>query len=185
MLKERWASAMTLDEFIDRAEVNQEMWRSMRNRARVPTEVVEQLRAIPGPWYLLVLLEDWCGDAVNTIPVLARLAEEVPGLELRVLRRDENPDLMEAHLSGAARAIPVVMVLDERFEKQGWWGSRPRALQAWVDAAEAKVMEKTERYREIRRWYARDRGQTMLDEIVTLLTRAAERRIAQPSVVVA
>lgn len=185
MLKDRWASAMTLDEFIDRAEVNQDLWRSMRKRARVPAEVVERLRAIPGPWYLLVLLEDWCGDAVNTIPVLARLTEEVPGLELRVLRRDENPDLMDAHLSGAARAIPVVMALNERFEEQGWWGSRPRALQAWATSAAAQAMEKTERYREIRRWYARDRGQATLDEIGTLLERAAGRRIAEPSDLVA
>ena len=30
-----------------------------------------------------------------------------------------------------------------------------------------------ERYREIRRWYARDRGRTTLEEIVTLLESAA------------
>lgn len=173
MLEERWASAMTLAEFIDGAEANQELWRGVLGRARVPAEVTERLRGLPGKRYLLVLLEDWCGDAANTVPVLARLAEELPGLELRVLRRDENLDLMDAHLSGTSRAIPVAIVLDERFQELGWWGSRPRPLQEWFTSEEAQAMERTERYREMRRWYARDQGRTTLEEVATLLEATA------------
>src|SRR5688500_12873007 len=104
MLKNRWASAVTIDRFIDGAEANQELWKSMRSRARVPLDLVGRLQALPAARKLLVLVEDWCGDAVNTVPVLARLADELPDLELRVLKRDENLDLMDAHLSGTARA---------------------------------------------------------------------------------
>lgn len=174
MLKDRWEAALTLDEFIERAEVDQELWRSMRKRARVPAEFTRRSRDLPEPRYLLVLLEDWCGDASSTIPTVARLAEETPKLELRVLRRDENLDLMDAHLSGTSRAIPVVIVLDERFEEVGWWGSRPRELQAWVKSEQARAMETADRYREMRRWYARDQGRTTLDEIVTLLEETAD-----------
>jgi hypothetical protein len=53
-----------------------------------------------------VLSEDWCGDAVNSVPYLARLAELAPNLDLRVLARDENPDLMDAHLTRGSRSIP-------------------------------------------------------------------------------
>jgi hypothetical protein len=169
MMKDRWESAMTLEEFTDRAEANQELWRSMWKRVRVPAEFVERLGALPAKRYLLVLVEDWCGDAVNTVPVLGRLAEAHPGLEMRVLRRDENLDLMDAHLSGSSRAIPVAIVLDEQFEELGWWGSRPAPLQAWIRSPEAQALEKDERYREVRRWYARDQGRTTLEEIAVLL----------------
>jgi hypothetical protein len=169
MLKEKWVSAMALEEFIEQAEENQELWRAVHARARVPAELIERLRALPAKRYLLVLLEDWCGDAVNTVPAVARLAEALPGLELRVLRRDEHPELMDAHLSGTSRAIPVVIVLDEHFRELGWWGTRPRELQAWFRSPEAQAMEKADRYREMRRWYARDAGRSTLEEIAVLL----------------
>ena len=178
MLKERWDSAPTLDEFIERAEVNQDLWRSLRKRGRVPADVTERLQGLPESRYLLVLLEDWCGDAVNTIPVLAQLADETPPLELRVLRRDENLDLMDAHLSGTARAIPVVIVLDEQFEELAWWGTRPAELQRWVSSPEAQRLTKEDRYREVRRWYARDHGRTTLAEITDLLERTAAAEAA-------
>ena len=62
-------------------------------------------------------------------PYLARLQEALPNFELRVLSRDENPDLMDAHLTNGTRSIPVVMILDQEFREVAWWGPRPRPLQ--------------------------------------------------------
>jgi len=52
-----------------------------------------------------VLVEDWCGDAVNTLPVIGRLAEHASNIELRVVGRDANLDLMDAHLTNGSRSI--------------------------------------------------------------------------------
>ena len=79
---------------------------------------------------------------------------------------------MDPHLSSGARAIPVVMVLDEDFRKLGWWGSRPEPLQAWV-WTEGQALDKGARYREVRRWYARDRGRTTLEEVIGLMEQTA------------
>lgn len=35
-----------------------------------------------------------------------------PELELRVLRRDEHPEIMDEYLTNGSRSIPVVIVLD-------------------------------------------------------------------------
>jgi hypothetical protein len=169
MLKERFDAARTLEEFIAGAEVNRDLWRSMYARARVPEELVRRAALLPGRRHLLVLLEDWCGDAVNTIPALARLAESVPRLELRVLARDENLDLMDAHLTRGSRSIPVVMVLDEEFREVGWWGPRPAALQEWVLSPAAQALDSRERYREVRRWYVLDHARSTLEEVLALL----------------
>lgn len=175
-MKQRYLAARTFLDFVTSTEANHELWAAMTARARVPDELLARATAIPGTWHLLVLVEDWCGDAVNTVPVVARLAEMVPGLDLRVLGRDANPDLMDAHLTNGSRSIPVVMVLDEAFEERGWWGPRPVELQRWVLSAEAQALAKPERYKEVRRWYARDRGLTTIDEMLTLLETAAARR---------
>ena len=124
-MKRRYQAAMTMDEFVAGARENQELFRAVASRAVIPGELVARLAHLTAPRHLLVLLEDWCGDAVNTVPVLARLAELAPNLDLRVLARDHNLDLMDAHLSGTSRAIPVVIILDEEFQERGWWGSRP------------------------------------------------------------
>lgn len=82
------------------------------------------------------------------MPVLMVLPRDVPQLESRVLARDEHLDLMVAHRPPAgARAIPVVIELDESFAECGWWGPHPAELQAWVMASEARRMEPRDRYR--------------------------------------
>jgi hypothetical protein len=166
--------APTLEEYLEGAQKNLDLWAAMRARARVPEEFRRRASALPGGRRLLVLLEDWCGDAVNTVPVLERLARETAGVELRVLGRDANPHLMDPRLTHGGRSIPVVIVLDEEGGELGWWGPRPSPLQRWVREVGLQL-EPSERYREARRWYARDRGRTTLDEVLRIMERAGPR----------
>lgn len=176
-LRDRYRAALGFEELLGSVVKNAELWAAMWRHARVDEDHVRRVASLPGTWHLLVLSEDWCGDAVNTVPVVARLVARCPNLDLRILGRDANPDLMDAHLTGAARSIPVIIVLDEAFEERGWWGPRPTVLQRWV-SGQGQLLEKTSRYREARTWYARDRGQTTLEEVVSMLERAAASRAA-------
>ena len=169
---ERYESAPTFAEYLAGVVRNRELWHGVYERARAPDDLVAAARAIPGSWRLLALSEDWCGDAVNTLPVVARLAEAA-GWDLRVLRRDDNADLMDAHLTnGRSRSIPVVIVYDEHLREIGWWGPRPGEIQAWV-LSEGLAMPSPERYKVVRRWYAQDRGRTTLSELLEVFARAA------------
>ena len=172
MTEERFERAPTFPAYLEGVAKNRDLWHEVYARARLPRELIEEARAMPGRWRLLALSEDWCGDAVNTLPVIARLAEAA-GWDLRVVGRDANQDLMDAHLTnGRSRSIPVVIVYDERFREVGWWGPRPGAIQEWV-LGEGLGMPSPERYKVIRRWYARDRGATTLRELLALFPRAA------------
>ena len=180
-MQARYAAAPTFDAFVDGAQQNKQLWAATYKLARVPASLVARVRALPARLHLLVLNEDWCGDAVNTVPAIAKLASLVPEtVDLRVIGRDANPDLMDAHLTGTSRAIPVVIVLDDAYVERGWWGPRPTELQAWA-VGPGKALEKAERYREIRRWYARDRALTTLEEVVALMERAASDQSARPA----
>ncbi len=170
-MKARWEAALPFERFLEGARSNVDLWHALYRRARVPPEIVARAAALRTPWHLLVLSEDWCGDAVNTVPVVARLAELADNLQLRILARDENPDLMDSHLTGTSRSIPVIMALDGDFVERGSWGPRPAELQAWFLTV-GKPMDKAERYREIRTWYARDQGVSTLTEVLALLERA-------------
>jgi hypothetical protein len=182
-MRVRYQSAPSFDAFVDGARSNRDLWSTMFRLARIPESVVERVRALPRKLHLLVLNEDWCGDSVNTLPAIAKLVSLAPErVDLRVLGRDANPDLMDAHLTGTSRSIPVVIVLDEDYVERGWWGPRPSALQAWVRGP-GKALDKAERYREIRRWYARDRGLTTLEEITSMMERAVSSKKDEGSAV--
>jgi len=147
---------------------NRELWHAIHERVRIPEDLLERASRVPGRPSLLALSEDWCGDAVNTLPVVARLAEAA-GWDFRVLGREESPDLMDTHLTnGRSRSIPVVILYDDDLREVGWWGPRPGEIQAWV-LDEGLSMSSPERYKVIRAWYAKDRGETTVREVLDIL----------------
>ena len=168
-----WDLALSYEAFLAASDLKHRgLWEGLHRLARIPDWA---LVAVPGDAgrRLLVLAEDWCGDASNTIPVLARLADSAPGVELRILRRDEHPELMDRYLTNGARSIPIVIALDRHFRELGHWGPRPRALQSWVLAERARGVPKEELYPSVRKWYARDHGETTLREVLETAQLAA------------
>jgi hypothetical protein len=176
-----WDRALTYPEFLAASTKHKGLWEGIYAIARLPDWATSALA--PGARRrLLVIAEDWCGDASNTIPIVAKLVDQVPGLELRVLRRDENPAVMDRYLTNGSRSIPVVIALDEEYRELGHWGPRPRELQAWVMANRGTV-PKAELYPKVRRWYARDHGESTLREVLEIagLPVPAAAAISAPS----
>jgi hypothetical protein len=161
--KTLWGHALTFPEFLAASTKHKGLWEGIYAIARIPAWATET-RA-PGPRRLLVLAEDWCGDASSTIPLLAKLVDHLPDFDLRVLRRDENPAVMDQYLTNDSRSIPIVIALDQDYGELGHWGPRPRELQAWVMANRSTV-PKAELYPKVRQWYARDRGESTAREVL-------------------
>jgi hypothetical protein len=160
-----WTAALPYADFVAASELKHRgLWEGLYRLAKVPDWAVS---APSGSHIkLLAIAEDWCGDASNTLPVLARLAELAPRLELRLIRRDEHPELMNRYLTDGTRSIPIVIALDDEFREIGHWGPRPEALQRWVREQLRQGRAKGEIYPEIRKWYARDRGETTVKEVL-------------------
>ena len=169
-LRDRFFAGSTFAELLARPKDNSPLWDAIYRRAKLFPDASERAARLKGHWHMLVLNEDWCGDSVNILPYIARLEECCDHIDLRILGRDANPDLMNAHLTGTSRSIPVAIVYDENFLERGWWGPRPGPLQAWV-VTEGLALPRPDRYRHIRTWYARDRGETLVSEILTIMER--------------
>lgn len=169
-LRERFFAGSTFAELLERATNNAELWKAVYKRASLTPEATARAAALHGSWHMLVINEDWCGDSLNILPYIARLEECCHNFEMRIIGRDANRDLMDAHLTGTSRSIPVVIIYDENFQERGWFGPRPAPLQAWV-MSEGLALPKPDRYRHIRTWYARDRGATIVSEVLTIMER--------------
>lgn len=174
----RYQAAPDFAAYLRTVTKHAEMWQALYRTANVSPESIERMRGAVPSVRLLVLSEDWCSDCFSTVPIIARLAESA-GIDLRVLARDANLDLMDAHLSSGTRSIPVIMALDTDFTVRSWWGPRPAALQRWY-RGESLLLESAERSRKKRAWYARDRGRTAVAEVLETVERAARRALVTP-----
>lgn len=160
-----WTDGLSFADFIEASDPKHRgLWEGIYKIARLPPWVSS---AVPAGTRrrLLVIAEDWCGDASNTVPIVTRLAEALPGFEVRIVLRDQHPELMDRYLTDGSRSIPIVIALDEEGRELGHWGPRPAVLQAWV-MANRTLMPKAELYPKVRQWYARDRGESTVREVL-------------------
>ena len=159
-----WEQAEPFCRFLERVTKLQSLWEGSAKNAVVPAWAREKFAALPNGLRMLVLNADWCLDSASSVPVLARLAEDVPGVELRVLDRDAHPEIMDQYLTNGTRSIPLAILLDRNFGELGRWGPRPVELQDFV-RRNLERMSKEAIHLEIRKWYVADRGNAMLREI--------------------
>ena len=158
-----WDQALPYETFVEQAALeHRTLWEGI-GRLHTPSEATLAAR-LPAGTRLLVIAADWCGDAVNVVPAIQNWAAHT-GVPLRIIDRDSWPAVMDHYLTGTARAIPIVIALDPAGHELGHWGPRPSELQAWV-MAHKDQMTKDEKYREIRRWYAKDKGASAIREVV-------------------
>jgi thiol-disulfide isomerase/thioredoxin len=76
----------------------------------------------------------WCGDCVQQVPILAKIAEASPAVDLRFLERDARMDVAERMKVCGGHRVPVLAFMNEDFEFVAFAGdrtlSRYRALAA-------------------------------------------------------
>jgi hypothetical protein len=117
---ERFAQGLTVGDYAARMITNREIFARLLAEAPVRPEDREALAGLERKIKILVITEDWCPDSLRTIPVVARLVDGLPHVELRIFLRDANPDVMDQYLKrGQFRAIPVFAVFDEEMREIG------------------------------------------------------------------
>ena len=131
---ERFDRALSYVDYLTAIAVNRDQFQHYYDIARLTDEDVEfftKAAAQPsGPAKILVIAEAWCPDVFRGVPVFARIAE-ASGMTMKVVLRDENPDIMDEFLlHGTARAIPVAVFYTRDHQYLTHWTERPAVAQA-------------------------------------------------------
>ncbi len=92
--------------------------------------------------HILVITEDWCGDAMMSNGILRNIADAAD-IDVRCVIRDQHIELIDAYLTNGSRSIPLYLFLNEAGEVIGKWGPRAPELQAFVMAKWALLPPKT------------------------------------------
>lgn len=153
--------------------LNQRRMYRVEKTYTISPELALQVKKLQHKTYWLILTEHWCGDASQTLPALSTIAELSGGkIEMKLVYRDQNDELMNVYLTNGTRSIPRLVQLDEHLNVNGIWGPRPKVAQKLVKELKSNPAKAAGYANELHLWYAKDKQQNLEKEIAQLLFRA-------------
>lgn len=158
------------------SSLNETRMNRLDKTIKVDVAVAEQLKGLQNEYIWLVLAEGWCGDAAQIIPVINKMALETDKVELKIVFRDENEELMQHFLTNGARAIPKLIIIDKATsEVVSDWGPRPKGAAELITnyKKEHGVVDQTAKS-ELQLWYLHDKGLSIQNEILSLMPECVE-----------
>lgn len=94
----------------------------------------QRVQAIKGRFHLLVVAEMWCPDCQINVTVLDELQRMQPNITVAVISKAHAENQLQQRLGLERVSIPLVLVLDERFELVGRFVEQPQAVITGGDA---------------------------------------------------
>lgn len=140
--------------------------------AKVSPKMTHLMESIQESQIWLIITEAWCGDGAQSIPYLAKLAELNPKIKLRIIMRDEYPEIMDAYLTNGARSIPKLVAFSEDLKVELFtWGPKPLYLMNRHKEYkhDSKGLSYSGFLEEIHLWYAKNKNQDLEAELFPLI----------------
>ena len=171
--KNNSTSGEMLPERINATNLNAHRMRRIEKQVIIRDDLTQLVRNLKSKWEWVVLAETWCGDGAQNIPVIAKIALLNQNIKLQIVLRDENPELMNKHLTNGNRSIPKLICTDVNSGKEmGTWGARPKRIAEMVTEYKTKNpnVPHSEFVQNLHLWYARDKGQSVQEDFLKLIS---------------
>lgn len=152
-------------------KLNQKRMARWGKTVKISEDIQQRINAFNGKVTWLVLTESWCGDAAHVLPFINKIAELNPNINLKLVFRDEHPELMHQFLTGGARSIPKLIMIDEHInEVVDTFGPRPTKATAMVENFKATHGKITDEFKaELQAWYNSDKGENTIADLLNML----------------
>jgi hypothetical protein len=117
----------------------------------------------------MVLTEPWCGDSAQNLPYIFKIAACNPLIDVRILLRDQNLDIMDAYLTNGTRGIPKLVAFDLQGRELFRWGPRPKPAVGLFRRLKDEGIPTSELREQLHLWYAKNHGKALEAEFADLL----------------
>jgi hypothetical protein len=135
-------------------------------------ELIEAVIGIDEPQLWMVITETCCGDSAQNLPIIAKAAELNDKIDLRILLRDSNTDIIDHYLTnGTSRSIPILVAFDLYGNEIFKWGPRPDTAKTLVTNLKHDGFSKEEFNQQLHLWYGRNRGKELESELLQILKK--------------
>ena len=137
--KEQFKQGMTIEQYLAQMGTNKDKFVEFLDTVKIDPADKGALDKYGKKLNVLVITEDWCGDALYNVPVLAKMVEGNPNVEMRIFLRDKNKEMMDQYLNqGLYRSIPVFAFFDENMKEVARFIERPPVQ---TEEIEKKMLE--------------------------------------------
>lgn len=140
---------------------------------KISEETQNSINNLKNNFTFLVIAEGWCGDAAQIMPILNKIAESSSKINLKIVLRDENPELMNEFLTNGGKAIPKTIIVDNNNKVINSWGPRPSIATQMVQDYKAENGELDAEFKkDLQIWYNKDKGTNTQEDLIKLLKAA-------------
>ena len=152
--------------------LNEARMNRLEKTIKISEETITKLQNLENHYIWLVISEGWCGDAAQILPIIDKMANvSNKKIDLRIVLRDENEELMSHYLTNGGRAIPkVIVICKEAGIVRADWGPRPKGateLMANYKKEFGVIDEKIKT--DLQLWYLADKGISVQEELVQIM----------------
>ena len=161
------------EDLLHYSELNESRLKRLDKTIKVVPEVESQIENLSKKYIWLAIAEGWCGDAAQIVPIINKMAEVSDLIDLQIVLRDDNDELMSEFLTNGGKAIPKLIIIDaETNEVIADWGPRPEgAKKLIIDYKAANGVVDEPAKIELQKWYLNDKGITTQNEIMALIAK--------------
>ena len=151
--------------------LNHTRMKRLDKKVKIEEEIQQKFENFNGNQTWLVITESWCGDAAHAMPVMNLLTNLTSNIDLKVVLRDENLELMDAFLTQGSLSIPKLIVLDNETEEVvADWGPRPSVVTQLVKDYKAEYGELSPEFKkDLQVWYNKDKSQNIIEDLSDLI----------------
>lgn len=159
------------DALVNYTRLNQRRFKRWDKTLKISEDVKNEVEKFSRSITWLVLTESWCGDAAHVMPAMNKIVKLNYLINIKVVLRDQNPELMDAFLTNGSKSIPKVIILDnDTNEVLGSYGPRPSKATKLVDNFKKVHGKLTPEFKEeLQRWYNKDKGHNTMNDLVKIL----------------
>lgn len=137
---------------------------------KVSEETQTSINDLKNNFTFLVIAEGWCGDAAQIVPILNKIAEASPKIDLKIVLRDENEELMDQFLTNGSKSIPKIIIVNHENKVVNSWGPRPTiATQMVLDYKAKNDSLDADFKKNLQIWYNKDKGNSTQEDLLKLL----------------
>nr|WP_315178246.1 thioredoxin family protein [uncultured Flavobacterium sp.] len=152
-------------------ELNETRMNRLDKTMKITDENSLKLKSLKNEYIWLVISEGWCGDAAQLLPIINKMAIDSGKIELKIVLRDENEELMKLFLTNKKKSIPIVIVVEKATGSVlGKWGPRPIGATNLITdyKKEFGVIDETAKTN-LQLWYLHDKGISTQNELLNLM----------------
>lgn len=162
------------------SKLNDARMNRLEKTITISEDVISKLQHLDNHYIWLVISEGWCGDAAQILPILNKMAHESDKkIDLRIVLRDENEELMNQYLTNGGKAIPkVIVICKEAGIVRADWGPRPKGASELMAKHKREVGAIDEKIKtDLQLWYLADKGISVQQEIVEIMENIKYNRL--------